>query len=590
MVDQDKIPTDPDTIHTEIDVLLEQTPTTSDRGRLFWLIKAALDNIRSGDGGTHTGEPFALGSYTAQEAGTTEAAIIAAEGECMLFGTGVVLLSGINTEKVNIHGAIEPFVTSKPDLEWRVGVVNHTTPASFSYKVKTTVTTIGTDHGVAFVPDDRTVIDDNAWSAGDVLNFYLIPAASSGGAGGSTTTMNSVYRNSDPVPYDISVSATAPDNVPDGAIVFEATNANDMTTVKSVYISHYNKDGLLNDLLPIITQNYISEAESLGHLIFHGNSTSDTFDYYSNFKVTGITDEAGVVKFDIIPDPKYFGEAVYFTDFNGSFEWIFMPDEIAKKSAGGGGGASPIFKLGEWTVQDINGSIPNNDPVPLGQISLTSPVPGDGTFVAMSLVDANGQRVAIPFANQYGQAFDIVLWDEEGDTSEIGDRYKSCSFRTNPSSVSTSGNQINFYEVFGTPNSGNLTLVPGKKYVVFMVPVTSDLIQGFPNTIGLYNCKGLSIGSNMLSGTNFETDSKDVERITQFRIGEGTPDNKFQLLAMKVGDRMVINASGSTYLYEVSAVTQQAANRAFLLTVAFIDHGGSKGDLQTNLKVGLARA
>lgn len=44
------IPTDPEQISQEIDELLEVTPASSERGRLFWLIKSALNGLNEGGG------------------------------------------------------------------------------------------------------------------------------------------------------------------------------------------------------------------------------------------------------------------------------------------------------------------------------------------------------------------------------------------------------------------------------------------------------------------------------------------------------------------------------------------------------------
>ncbi|AUR95971.1 hypothetical protein NVP1215B_053 [Vibrio phage 1.215.B._10N.222.54.F7] len=50
MAEFENIPTDPEAISTEINELLEVTPASSERGRLFWLIKAALDAQAEGGG------------------------------------------------------------------------------------------------------------------------------------------------------------------------------------------------------------------------------------------------------------------------------------------------------------------------------------------------------------------------------------------------------------------------------------------------------------------------------------------------------------------------------------------------------------
>ncbi|AUR95972.1 hypothetical protein NVP1215B_054 [Vibrio phage 1.215.B._10N.222.54.F7] len=585
MSEVNKIPTDPAEINDELDQLLDLTPQTSDRGRLFWLIKAALDNLTQGTG-TTSGEPFSLGTYTVSPAGTTGSTVAATPGASIISNEGTLALSGINTETVNIAKAIHPFVLTTPDLVWTLALINHTNPAEYSYDAKIRVIPSGTDHALEIIPLDKSVVNTSTWSPGDLFTYYLLPSTSGAGKPISRT---SVYRNSDPEPYTVVTSTTSPLPLASGKIAFEATNINDITSVKSVYIAQGNPKSQQNDLLAFIANFHTDEAESLGNLIFHGKNNDQFFDKFACFKITAVANVSGTTKFDIIPDPKSIGSASSFDDLDGTFEWVFMPNDIAKKPSGGGGAVSTAFKLGEWIVEDINASIPNNNPVPVGQISLTSPVPGGGDFVSMSLVDANGLRASMPFYGQYGQYFELMLWDEAGDTTEQGDKYKSVSFRVNPNSTSTSGNQINFYEVMDAPNSGNVQLVPGKKYSVFMIPVTSDLIPGLSNTIGSYVCSSLSILSNVMTGNKIEANTKDVENVTTLRISNGSSSTKLHLLALKVSDRIVITANGVPYLYEITALTRQTSNGAFLLTVSFIDQGDANRDLILNGTVNIAK-
>lgn len=178
-MDNGAIPTDINDINAEINELLAVTPSSSERGRLFWLIKAAIDHGRANP--PTTGQaPFFLGSFTMLADDATNAQVATNGGAAVTSSSRSTLrLSYISAAGIRSTKALDSL--AQANQTWRIGIYNPTTDFSQQLTATFTGTVVATGGLNTFTLNEDL---STSFSVGTTFEVFALPE-SGGGSGGS---------------------------------------------------------------------------------------------------------------------------------------------------------------------------------------------------------------------------------------------------------------------------------------------------------------------------------------------------------------------------------------------------------------------
>lgn len=314
----DTIPVDPVLLDAEIEELLEVTPITSERGRLFHLMKALIDMSGGGGGG---GAPFLLGTFTTQDATATNDQVAVDGGAALVNMDGQSLrVSWHNANGVNIGEVFDALAQS--NQSWRVGLVNDDT--GFTQQL------VGTITGISVGTGDRGLntfafsegVSSSFTTPGAVFRMFAIPEA---GGGSHYPT---VWQGTADQTWTLESFDNRPSSVTAGRIAFVGDSSGDLGGITEIILSNTAPDGETYDLLSELVSN-ASGVRDWGRLIFHGASDGSTGDQYYIYKITNALTGAGGVIFEVEADPDGVSWASNSSTLTGDFEWIYAPQDIA---------------------------------------------------------------------------------------------------------------------------------------------------------------------------------------------------------------------------------------------------------------------
>ncbi len=229
------IPTDLTEINAEINELLDVTSQSTERGRLFWLIKAALDHQNANASGEQA--PFTLGEFTMQADTATAAQVSAPGGLAFVSGSDRgVRISYENSGSLDISLVFAALNSS--GKQWRLGLVNTGTDVAASYPGTVTTQDVGASGVITFASHED--IAESSFPVGATVKLLLIPeaAAASGGAtlGGAAASRIATLTYSN-------AFVTPNSAVPDGSFGFTDTNPQALDSGDAMTVSLNDSGG-----------------------------------------------------------------------------------------------------------------------------------------------------------------------------------------------------------------------------------------------------------------------------------------------------------------------------------------------------------